>query len=165
MRQVRYCQACGNPYGRHSPTYPRLPHGVDHVADRAGRTLYRGKEACYSRPMTEPLLIEDDLFLMANLRPADTGLPMVVWVSERGSTRHDARIKVSQAHGPRIDPSNTATVAIRPSPHLIAGTLSAADLRAVAAWITLNEAALIDYWNSQISTVELIQRLRSISSP
>ena len=114
--------------------------------------------------MTEPLLIEDDLFLMANLRPADTGLPMVVWVSERGSTRHDARIKVSQAHGPRIDPSDTVTVAIRPSPHLIAGTLSAADLRAVAAWITLNEAALIDYWNSQISTVELIQRLRSISS-
>jgi hypothetical protein len=29
---------------------------------------------------------EDDFFLMANLRPAETGLPMVVWVSERGST-------------------------------------------------------------------------------
>src|SRR4051812_31014415 len=101
----------------------------------------------------------DDLFLMANLRPADTGLPMVVWVSERGNARHDARIKVSQAHGSRIDPANTASVAIRPAPHLIAGSLSPGDLRAVATWITLNEAALLDYWNSQISTVELIQRL------
>jgi len=115
--------------------------------------------------MSEPLLIEDDLFLMANLRPGDTGLPMVVWVSERGSARHDARIKVSQAHGSRIDPGNTATVAIRPSPHLIAGTLSAADQRAIAAWIALNEAALLDYWNSQISTVELIGRLRPVSGP
>ena len=105
---------------------------------------------------------DDDLFLMANLRPADTGLPMVVWVSERGHARHDVRIKVSQAHGPRIDPGNTATVGLRPSPHLIDGTLSSADLRALAVWIALNEAALIEYWDSQISTVGLIQRLRRL---
>src|SRR5947209_3348393 len=105
---------------------------------------------------------DDDLFLMANLRPADTGLPMVVWVSERGNARHAARIKVSQAHGPRIDPGNTATVGLRPSPHLVDGTLSAADRRAVAGWIALNEAALIEYWDSQISTVELVQRLRRL---
>jgi hypothetical protein len=110
---------------------------------------------------------DDDLFLMANLRPAETGLPMVVWVSVRGHTRHDARIKVSRTFGDRIgDPYDTVTVAVRPQPHEIGGhTLSAADLKAVSDWIQLNEAAIIDYWNSQISTVELIQRLHRLPSP
>ena len=49
----------------------------------------------------------DELLLMAKLRPADTGLPMVVWVSERGHARHASRIKVAMVHGPRIDPGNT----------------------------------------------------------
>jgi hypothetical protein len=36
---------------------------------------------------------EDDFFLIANLSPAETRLPMGVWVSERGNARHDLRIK------------------------------------------------------------------------
>jgi hypothetical protein len=38
---------------------------------------------------------ERDLFEMANLYPDTTGLPMTVWVSPRGTARHDARIKVN----------------------------------------------------------------------
>jgi hypothetical protein len=30
----------------------------------------------------------DELFEMANLFPRTTGLPMTVWVSPRGNTRH-----------------------------------------------------------------------------
>ena len=56
----------------------------------------------------------DELLLMAKLRPADTGLPMVVWVSERGHARHASRIKVAMVHGPRIDPGNTASVSVQP---------------------------------------------------
>ena len=41
----------------------------------------------------------DDLYLMANLPPRLTGLPMVVWLLERGRARHDARIKVSRTRG------------------------------------------------------------------
>ena len=41
---------------------------------------------------------------------------------ERGNARHDTRVKVSQAHGSRIDPNNTASVAIRPVPQLVAVT-------------------------------------------
>ena len=46
----------------------------------------------------------DDLFEMANLSPALTGLPMIVWISERGRARHDARVKVSLVHGRRARP-------------------------------------------------------------
>jgi hypothetical protein len=104
-----------------------------------------------------------DFFLMANLRPAATGLPMVVWVSERGLARHDVRIKVGTVHGPRVQYANMATVAVRPAPRLVAGQLSAADLQAVSEWIRLNEAALVAYWDSQIDTAEAIQRLRPLS--
>jgi hypothetical protein len=108
---------------------------------------------------------ELDFFLMANLRPATTGLPMVVWVSERGLARHDVRVKVSAVHGARVQHTNMATVAVRPTPRLVAGQLSAADLQAVNQWIRLNEATLVAYWDCQIDTAELIQRLRALSPP
>jgi hypothetical protein len=106
--------------------------------------------------------VDEDFFLMANLFPADTGLPMVVWVSERGHARHDVRVKVNQAHGTRMLPGNLATVGVRPTPRLIAGRLSAADLQAVSEWIRLNETALVAYWEYQISTAGLMQQLRRL---
>jgi hypothetical protein len=104
-----------------------------------------------------------DFYLMANLRPATTGLPMVIWVSERGLAQHDVRVKVGAVHGSRVQHANVATVAVRPAPRLVAGQLSPADLQAVSDWIRLNEAALVPYWDCQIDTAELIQRLRPLS--
>jgi hypothetical protein len=114
---------------------------------------------------------EDDSFLMANLRPAETGLPMGVWVSERGGARHDLRIKacpvlrhgVSQTRGLRIDPTDTATVAVGPTARLIAGRLSPADLQAVSRGVQLNRDAIRDYGDSTISTAELLQRLQPLA--
>ena len=45
----------------------------------------------------------EDLFIMANLRPKTTGLPMVIWVSERCNAKHGARIKVSISQGDKIN--------------------------------------------------------------
>ena len=104
---------------------------------------------------------EDDtgFYAMVNLLPADTGLPMVVWASERGRARHDVRVKVCEAHGL---PRTLATVAMRPTPRLVAGQLSAADLRAVIDWIKLNEDALVDYWEYRISGIEFGRRMRRV---
>jgi hypothetical protein len=57
----------------------------------------------------------DDLFEMADLSPALTGLPMVVWISERGRARHDARVKAFLVHGRRARPDRTASVSVRPT--------------------------------------------------
>jgi len=105
---------------------------------------------------------DEDPFAMANLPPRLTGLPMVVWASERMGARHDVRVKVHMAHGQRIDPGNLAVVAVRPVPRLVAGQLSPADLQAVSDWIRLNEAVLVDYWDGRIYTDELIQRLQRL---
>lgn len=102
---------------------------------------------------------EDALFLMANLYPRDTGLPRVVYVSERGQARHDARVKVSGAPGDRMRVRDMATMTVRPSPTLLHGRLSGHEERVIADWIVLNEAVLLDYWDETISTSEMISRL------
>jgi hypothetical protein len=104
----------------------------------------------------------DELFLMTNLFPATTGLPMVIWVGPSYGVRHDVRIKVMMAHGMRMDPGNLAVVAVRPTPHLVAGQLSASDLRAVSQWIALNEAAILEHWDGLIDGAQLVQRLQPL---
>jgi hypothetical protein len=105
---------------------------------------------------------EDELFEMANLYPRTTGLPMTVWVSLHGNARHDVRVKVNMTHGDRMNIDNTAVVAVRPSPHVVAGQLSPEDERAVADWISLNATAIVAYWNGDIDTVQLAQALKPL---
>ncbi|HTT79685.1 MAG TPA: hypothetical protein VMF86_08420 [Stellaceae bacterium] len=105
----------------------------------------------------------EDLFEMANLFPATTGLPMTVWVSPRGNARHDVRVKVHMTHGNQMNPANTAVVAVRPAPRITAGWLSPDDERAVFQWISLNEAALVADWDGQIDTIQLGQLLQRVS--
>jgi hypothetical protein len=114
------------------------------------RSLPRDRET-----ETEAETETEDLFEMANLFPVTTGLPMTVWVSPRGNARHDVRVKVHMTHGNQMNPANTAVVALRPSPRIIAGQLSPEDQQAVFQWVTLNAAALVEYWEGQIDTVQL----------
>jgi hypothetical protein len=106
----------------------------------------------------------DELFEMANLYPRTTGLPMTVWVSPRGNARHDVRIKVNMTHGNQMTVENTAVVAVRPAPHVIAGRFSSDDEQAVFRWIALNATALIAYWDGDIDTVQLSQMLKPLPS-
>ena len=119
-----------------------------------------------SRKLSEgaDALETDELFEMANLYPRTTGLPMTVWVSPRGNARHDVRVKVNMTHGNQMTVDNTAVVAVRPTPHLIAGRLSTDDEHAVFTWIGLNATALIAYWDGDVDTVQLSQLLKPLPS-
>ncbi len=88
------------------------------------------------------------LFEMANLRPERTGLPFVVFISQKGGARHDVRVKI--ARGAKVRPSEMATVAVCPKPRVIRGALDPDDLVLLAEWIELNKDVLIDYWNGDI---------------
>jgi hypothetical protein len=107
----------------------------------------------------------DDLFEMANLFPRITGLPMTVWVSSRGNARHDVRAKVNMTHGDQMDIRNTAVVGVRPTPHTVGSGLSPDDRRAVFEWISLNFAAIVEYWDGRIDTIELGRLLQRLPSP
>ena len=112
--------------------------------------------------VTEPTA--DELYEMANLFPQTTGLPMIVWVSYRGRARHDVRVKVQITHDSRVNPSNIAVVGVRPVPRLDAGRLPPADQELVSQRISLNTDVLVAYWEGQIETATLLQRLRPLSA-
>jgi hypothetical protein len=82
-------------------------------------------------------------------------------VSERGRARHEIPIKAYMVHGRQMSISDTTTIAVHPTPRLVAGQLSAVDIQA-SEWIRLNEVALADYWDGRIYTDELIQRLQPL---
>ncbi len=107
----------------------------------------------------------DDIFFMTNLSPRMTGLPMAVWVSPRGNARHDVRIKVNTTHGNRMTIEDTAVVAVRPAPRVVAGRLSSEDRRVVADWIRLNYDAIIAYWDEGIDTAQMVQMLKPVPAP
>jgi hypothetical protein len=103
------------------------------------------------------------LFEMANLRPERTGLPFVVFISQKGGARHDVRVKV--AYGARVRPSEMVTVAIRPSVRVVRGRLNSHDLDLLAQWIDLNRDVLIDYWNGTIEyTEDVMNAIKPVSA-
>ena len=92
------------------------------------------------------------VFEMANLRPERTGLPFVVFISQRGGARHDVRVKL--ASGAKVHPSDMITVAVRPTPRIIRGRLNRQEFDLVRRWIELNMDVLVDYWNGVIEYTE-----------
>jgi len=107
----------------------------------------------------------EDIFHMTNLPPRLTGLPMSIWVRPRGNARHDVRIKVNMSHGRQMSIDNTAVAAIRPEPQVLAGRLNSEDARLVAEWIKLNAEAVVGYWNEELDTDELLERLKTPPTP
>jgi|SRR5215469_3394940 len=101
-------------------------------------------------------------FDMANLRRERTGLPFVVFISQKGGARHDVRIMLARAA--EVRPSEMFTIAIRPVPRLIRGELSAHEFDLVRQWIELNRSVLIDYWDGVIEyTEDALNAIKPIS--
>lgn len=116
------------------------------------------------RPQATDEVEDDDFFEMANLSPTLTGLPMVVWISERGRSRHAARMKVSLVHGRKAHPDQMCSVSVRPIVDVVAGLgLTPSDLAAVRRWIELNAEVVLAYWNGDLLTDEAIARLKPLA--
>jgi hypothetical protein len=104
----------------------------------------------------------DEAYLDMKLSPADTGLPMAVWITANEGFPHDVRIKVSLLRGGKGRWSDAVPVSLRPQPRDIADKLSAADFRLVCRWLDLNRQAIIDYWNQDVSAREIWSLLKSL---
>ena len=106
---------------------------------------------------------ETEMWGMANLTPNETGLPMVVWVSEKGGAKHGPRIKVSTELGAKIDPGSTVTVTIEDNPRKIGSArLAAKHLTQVAEFIRKNSKVLIQYWERKISTKDMMDKIEKL---
>ena len=101
------------------------------------------------------------MFEEANLSPKTTGLPMVIYVSAKGNSKHFARIKASSKRGNKLKPENLITVAISENPTIIGeiGDLTSKVIEQLINFVTRNREVLISYWDEEIDTAELISRI------
>ena len=100
-------------------------------------------------------------FGMANLRQRTTGLPFIVFISQRDGASHGARVKVSQ--GPKVRPDQMGTYSISPFDHKGGLKLSSNDEARLKEWIDANLQVLKEYWDGDIDyTEDVIERLITV---
>lgn len=101
------------------------------------------------------------MYEMASISTKKTGLPLKIWVSTKGKTRHSARIKVSSLCGDKLKPDATFTITIEDDPKIIGstGNIKTYDLEKVKDFVIMNKNALLMHWNELLDTDELLDVL------
>ncbi|MDT8261678.1 hypothetical protein RQ832_00325 [Roseomonas sp. DSM 102946] len=95
---------------------------------------------------------------MANLRGKTTGLPFIVFISQKDGARHDVRVKVSDH--PRVWENQMGCYGVRPFVYLNGPRLSTADEQLLERWVEANRDVLVEYWDGDIEyTEDAIERL------
>ena len=100
-------------------------------------------------------------FGMANLRRKTTGLPFIVFISQKDDARHAARVKVSPE--PRVRADEMTSYSVSPFEWKEGPRLSNSDETLLARWIETNSRVLRDYWAGQIEyTEDAIDQLKRV---
>ncbi len=100
---------------------------------------------------------DEDLYLMTNVQPAESGLPFVAYISERQG-QHDVRVKFA-----RKPPNWIAVVTVRPAVEIVVGQLSSSDLELVRQWIELNRDVIIAHWEGKMpSSRDVLNALKPL---
>jgi hypothetical protein len=102
-----------------------------------------------------------DLFEMSNLREKTTGIPALIWVSAKNAN-HGARVKVQW--GDSIKESVSISIH-KANPTVVAGNEKNIDseiLKKTKEWVVENYIILMEYWNMEIDTADMISALRKL---
>ena len=91
-------------------------------------------------------------FGMANLRMEKTGLPFIVFISQKNDALHDVRVKVSPA--PRVRLEQMSSYALRPFRLTDGLGLVPSDEKLLRAWVDANFDVLVSYWDGRIEYTE-----------
>ena len=123
--------------------------------------MLRAEEGFALTTALEPLVEGQATWGMANLRPERTGLPFIVFISQRDDARHAARVKVSPA--PKIMPDQMGSYAVSPFELKAGRGLSGGEERQLEAWVALNLDVLLRYWDGDIEyTEDALAQLRPV---
>ena len=113
---------------------------------------------------TECLITEAELYEMARVKEANSGINTIMYASTKKAVRqrHGPRIKVSNIRNTFSADDNFA-VTIDAEPRVVAGKAKLDELDDIIDWIKLNKVALLKYWNDGYDNdVDFYQDLRSI---
>ena len=103
----------------------------------------------------------DNVWAMSNIRPKNTGLPMIIWIKPKGNEQHGPRIKVQKEHGEKAKEGFWVSVTIEDRPKVI-GDLSKKDEKLVKKFIKLNKEVLLDVWNDILDPYDAINKFTKI---
>ncbi len=110
--------------------------------------------------MVNELSLDEGTYEMANLRERTTGLPFVVFVSQKGKAQHPCRVKISK------EPQTAnffASVSVNNPVEVKSGHVRADDMELLKKWILLNQEALLQYWDGNIQyTEDLLEKLKPV---
>jgi hypothetical protein len=102
-------------------------------------------------------------FEMSNIRPSDTGLSMIIWVSVGKNAgkqlNHFFRIKVQKNYSDNFMPSELFTITYDKKIIGDIGEIKQKDIERIFEFMDLNENTLIDFWNGLLSAKELLNLL------
>ena len=107
---------------------------------------------------------EEDLFELANMGQQDTGLPMIVWISEKRAS-HGPRVKVSRTYNHRAIAGDTFSIDVSDEPKIVAGDrgdITTEDLQKAFDWVVLNKNLLLQYWKGDILTGDFFRRCAKV---
>jgi len=79
---------------------------------------------------------DEDLYLMSNVQPSESGLPSVVYISEKQG-QHDVRVKVGKP------PNFTASVSVRAEAQVVADQLGNREL---------NRDVIVAHWDGKMQS-------------
>lgn len=112
----------------------------------------------------------DELNEMANLSKERTNLSVIVWVQVNNPMQHNSpRIKFNNAKGNKLVPQNLVPISISDDPQILSKSapklqISSEEFNNLRKWIIDNKDALLQYWNGEIDTVDLISKLKKFNS-
>ena len=110
---------------------------------------------------SEQLVEGQATYGIANLLSERTGLPFIVFISQRNDARHAGRVKVSP--DPRVAKDRMSSYSLSLFAHKAGSRLTGAEERQPERWIALNLAVLEDYWVGAIEyTEDALAQLRSL---
>jgi len=94
-----------------------------------------------------------NLFEMANVRPDETGLKMVIYISPRMGAKHGPRIRAQTLYGEKIYKGNYFSITIEEEPRVIGrtGDIKTEDVKKVCQFVKENRVILLKLWYDEIS--------------
>ncbi len=93
----------------------------------------------------------DSLFEMANIMQKYTGLPMIIWISQKMAT-HGPRIKVQNDYTEKVSSDKFFVVTIDDNPMVIGdtGEIKQKDINKVIQFVKTHKVLLKKFWDGAI---------------
>ena len=121
--------------------------------------------------LLQTIYTDEMLLEMANISQNTTGLDVIIWVqtnNTQSTGKHNLpRIKFQNNMETRVQINELIPISISDNPKILLNNndlnkikISQAQINGLKQWIVQNKEILIDYWEENITTDELFQKLK-----